>query len=98
MLVSLSRDCNQITTKIVTQPFFNYKLCFKLYAMKPEELLSQLSDLEAKLKSFSYEELSLDEASQIKDSFTTFKDRLESKVISPQEKIFSKKNLSSYYQ
>lgn len=48
--------------------------------MKTNELLSYLSDLELKLNSFSFEELSTTEATRLKKSFQTFKENLEEKT------------------
>lgn len=48
--------------------------------MKSKDLLSHLSDLETKLNSFSFEELTADEASTLKSSFQAFKSNLEDKV------------------
>ncbi len=47
--------------------------------MKPRNLLSQLSDLELALNSFSFEELSTSEAKRLKKSFERFKAELEAK-------------------
>lgn len=48
--------------------------------MKPKSLLTQLSDLEASLNNFSFEELSSEEATRLQRSFLTFKNQLEEKV------------------
>ncbi|WP_411030805.1 ATP-binding protein [Spongiimicrobium sp. 3-5] len=48
--------------------------------MKPKDLLVHLSHLEAKLNDFSFEELTTDEASSLKNSFHAFKTNLEGKV------------------
>ena len=50
--------------------------------MKSNELLSQISDLEIKLNSFSFEELTADEATRIKKHFQKFKNNLELKTSS----------------
>lgn len=47
--------------------------------MKSTELLSYISDLEIKLSSFSFEELTSDEAQRLKKSFNSFKNNLERK-------------------
>ncbi|MEL6918973.1 MAG: ATP-binding protein, partial [Bacteroidota bacterium] len=48
--------------------------------MKTKDLLSHLSDLESMLSDFSFEELTADEASTLKNSFLNFKNNLEDKV------------------
>lgn len=48
--------------------------------LKPKNLLTQLSDLEASLNNFSFEELSSEEATRLQRSFLTFKSQLEEKV------------------
>ena len=48
--------------------------------MKSTELLSYLSDLELKLNSFSFEELTTEEATRLKQSFQVFKQNLEQKT------------------
>tara|TARA_R110002051_G_scaffold130577_2_gene204448 strand:+ start:56966 stop:58720 length:1755 start_codon:yes stop_codon:yes gene_type:complete len=50
--------------------------------LKSNELLSQISDLEIKLNSFSFEELTADEATRIKKHFQKFKNNLELKTSS----------------
>lgn len=52
------------------------------FILKSNELLSYLSDLELKLNSFSFEELTSEEASRLKKSFQSFKENLEGKKIS----------------
>ncbi|MCM4171062.1 hypothetical protein DHD32_06200 [Arenibacter sp. TNZ] len=54
--------------------------------MKPNNLLSHLTNLEGQLNHFSFEELTSDEASKLKKSFMSFKYRLEEKVLGPQSK------------
>lgn len=53
--------------------------------MKSNELLSQISDLEIKLNSFSFEELTADEATRIKKHFQKFKNNIELKTSSDVE-------------
>ncbi|WP_019669811.1 ATP-binding protein [Eudoraea adriatica] len=48
--------------------------------MKPENLLSQLSELETTLNNFSFEELTADEANRLKKSFEAFKTHLEKRI------------------
>ncbi|WP_297795858.1 ATP-binding protein [uncultured Eudoraea sp.] len=48
--------------------------------MKPKNLLSQLSELEANLTNFSFEELSTEDATRLKKSFETFKTHLEKRI------------------
>lgn len=48
--------------------------------MKSKELLSQLSELENKLNSFSFDELTSSEASSLQRTFNSFKNSLEEKV------------------
>jgi len=48
--------------------------------LKPKSLLSQLSDLESSLNSFSFEELSSEEATRLQHTFRQFKSQLEQKV------------------
>ncbi|MBO0593746.1 response regulator [Cellulophaga sp. E16_2] len=48
--------------------------------MKSNELLSYISDLESKLSSFSFEELTSDEAVRLKNSFESFKEKIEAKT------------------
>ncbi len=48
--------------------------------MKSKNLLSQISDLEATLNSFSFEELNTAEASRLKEYFDRFKTELEGKI------------------
>tara|TARA_R110002051_G_scaffold30845_7_gene71023 strand:- start:797 stop:2572 length:1776 start_codon:yes stop_codon:yes gene_type:complete len=49
--------------------------------LKSTELLSYLSDLELKLNSFSFEELTSEEAKRLKKSFQSFKENLEEKTV-----------------
>lgn len=48
--------------------------------MKPENILSQLKDLETSLAHFSFEELSSEEAQDLRNTFDSFRDKLERKV------------------
>lgn len=48
--------------------------------MKPENILSQLRDLETTLAHFSFEELSSAEAQDLRTTFHSFKEKLERKV------------------
>jgi signal transduction histidine kinase/CheY-like chemotaxis protein len=48
--------------------------------LKSNELLSYISDLESKLNSFSFEELTSDEAVRLKNSFQAFKEKIEAKT------------------
>jgi signal transduction histidine kinase/FixJ family two-component response regulator len=48
--------------------------------LNSKNLLSQISDLEAALNSFSFEELTTDEATRLKGSFDRFKNELEVKI------------------
>ncbi|MFI8603982.1 ATP-binding protein [Cellulophaga baltica] len=48
--------------------------------MKSNELLSYISDFESKLNSFSFEELTSDEAVRLKNSFQAFKEKIEAKT------------------
>ncbi|WP_297762448.1 ATP-binding protein [uncultured Muriicola sp.] len=48
--------------------------------MKSKNLLSQISDLEVALNSFSFEELTTAEATRLKESFDRFKNDLEGKI------------------
>ncbi|WP_052085095.1 ATP-binding protein [Cellulophaga sp. E6(2014)] len=48
--------------------------------MKSNELLSYISDLESKLNSFSFEELTSYEAVRLKNSFQAFKEKIEAKT------------------
>lgn len=63
--------------------------------MKSNELLSYLSDLELKLNSFSFEELTAEEATRLKKSFQSFKENLEVKTLrtndSNQRNVLSKR-------
>lgn len=51
--------------------------------MKAKDLLSQLSRMEHLLHDFSYEELTADEATELQNTFKTFKKNLENKVFQP---------------
>ena len=48
--------------------------------LKTKDLLSQLSDLEASLNGFSFEELNVEEAKSLKSSFNRFKYQLNHKI------------------
>ncbi len=48
--------------------------------MNSKNLLTQISDLESALNNFSFEELSTEEASRLKQSFDSFKTELEAKI------------------
>lgn len=63
-------------------PFFRktYLLQIKKTTLNTRELLSQLSRIEDGLNQFSFEELSASEASNLKKTFESFKNGLESKV------------------
>ncbi len=56
-----------------------------------KELLSQLSQLEASLKTFSFEELSAKEANALDASFKQFRNLLEDKIFDPSAKIPARK-------
>ena len=51
--------------------------------MKAKKLLSQLSNIEALLNDFSYEELNISDSTQLKKSFQSFKTCLEAKMFQP---------------
>ncbi|WP_298475212.1 ATP-binding protein [uncultured Maribacter sp.] len=51
--------------------------------MKAKSLLTQISRLESSLSEFSFDELSSEEASKLKKSFSSFKKNLEDKIFSP---------------
>ncbi|MBD0776279.1 response regulator [Maribacter sp. ANRC-HE7] len=53
--------------------------------MKATKILSHLSNLESLLKDFSYEELSVNEGSDLKKKFESFKTSLEDKLYNPSE-------------
>lgn len=61
--------------------------------MKPKNLLSQLSELEATISDFSFEELSAEDATRLKKSFEAFKTDLEKRIwgekIPPQSESMS---------
>lgn len=57
--------------------------------MKTKNLLTQLTNLEGQLNHFSFEELTSEEASQLKKSFVSFKSRLEEKVLGPNTNVGS---------
>lgn len=57
--------------------------------MKTKDLLSQLTRLEHSLNDFSFEELDVSQASQLKKSFDIFKNQLEKRIFQPS--IVSKK-------
>ncbi|TDQ31422.1 response regulator [Zeaxanthinibacter enoshimensis] len=48
--------------------------------MKSDHLLDQLNQLEAHLNHFSFDELSSEEASELKNSFQSFREQLEKKI------------------
>ena len=91
-------------------PNFNHKN--RKRQLKSNELLSYLSDLELKLNSFSFEELTSLEATRLKKSFQIFKQNLERKTTTkivdventrPKRKTISsiqtkQKSLNSYDQ
>tara|TARA_R110000765_G_scaffold216112_3_gene320760 strand:+ start:3155 stop:4915 length:1761 start_codon:yes stop_codon:yes gene_type:complete len=52
---------------------------------KTSDLLDQLSQLERSVSEFSFEELSADEAKELKNSFNTFKFSLESQIFAPNQ-------------
>ena len=56
-----------------------------------KDILSQLSQLESSLKTFSFEELSSDEAQSLDSSFKHFKSLLENKIFDPSTSIPAKK-------
>ncbi|WP_291865343.1 ATP-binding protein [Maribacter sp.] len=51
--------------------------------MKAKSLLNQISRLESSLREFSFDELSSEEASKLKKSFSSFKKNLETKIFNP---------------
>ncbi len=50
---------------------------------KTTDLLDQLSQLERSVSEFSFEELSADEAKELKNSFNTFRSSLEGQIYTP---------------
>ena len=52
---------------------------------KTTDLLDQLSQLERSVSEFSFEELSADEAKELKNSFNTFKSSLECQIFAPNQ-------------
>jgi len=52
---------------------------------KTTDLLDQLSQLERSVSEFSFEELSADEAKELKNSFNTFKSSLEWQIFDPNQ-------------
>ncbi|WP_339666418.1 ATP-binding protein [Maribacter arcticus] len=52
---------------------------------KTTDLLDQLSQLERSVSEFSFEELSVDEAKELKNSFKTFKSSLECQIFDPNQ-------------
>ena len=52
---------------------------------KTTDLLDQLSQLERSVSEFSFEELSADEAKELKNSFNTFKSSLECQIFDPNQ-------------
>ena len=63
--------------------------------MKSNELLTYLSDLESKLNSFSFEELTSEEATRLKESFQIFKQNLEQKAVPVKPEIKISKSIST---
>ncbi|WP_180272280.1 ATP-binding protein [Maribacter sp. 4U21] len=55
--------------------------------MKTKDLQSQLAQLESSLNDFSFEELTTEEAALLKTSFNTFRNRLEKRILNPNEVI-----------
>lgn len=55
--------------------------------LKTKDLLSQLSQLESSLNDFSFEELSAEEATLLKASFNKFRNRLENRILNPNEAV-----------
>jgi signal transduction histidine kinase/CheY-like chemotaxis protein len=53
--------------------------------LKTKDLLGQLSDLEASLNGFSFEELNVEEAKHLKNSFNRFKSQLNNKIFGTDE-------------
>lgn len=51
--------------------------------MNTKDLLSQISQLEQSLNNFSFEELNVSQASQLKKSFDHFKNQLENRIFQP---------------
>ena len=72
--------------------------------LKTKQLLGQLSDLEASLNGFSFEELNSQEAKALKNSFNTFKVHLNSRIFGcsnssePEEDVQEEKANKSYAQ
>jgi signal transduction histidine kinase/CheY-like chemotaxis protein len=58
---------------------------------KTTDLLDQLSQLERSVSEFSFEELSADEAMELKNSFNTFKSSLECQIFDPNQNSHSLK-------
>lgn len=59
--------------------------------LKTKDLLSQLAQLESSLNDFSFEELTTEEAALLKTSFNTFRNRLEKRILNPNEVVTSEK-------
>lgn len=55
--------------------------------LKTQDLLSQLTQLEASLNDFSFEELTTEEATSLKACFNKFRNRLENRIFNPDEII-----------
>ncbi|MFD0797513.1 ATP-binding protein [Maribacter chungangensis] len=53
--------------------------------LKTKDLLGQLSDLEASLNGFSFEELKMEEAKNLKESFNRFKSQLNDQLFGAEE-------------
>lgn len=61
---------------------------------KTTDLIDQLSQLERSVSEFSFEELSADEAKELKNSFNTFRSCLESRIFAPNQNRDSPKKES----
>ncbi len=59
--------------------------------LKTKDLLSQLAQLESSLNDFSFEELTTEEAALLKTSFNTFRNRLEKRILNPNEIVTPEK-------
>jgi signal transduction histidine kinase/CheY-like chemotaxis protein/HPt (histidine-containing phosphotransfer) domain-containing protein len=59
--------------------------------LKTKDLLSQLAQLESSLNDFSFEELTTEEAALLKTSFNTFRNRLEKRILNPNEVVTPEK-------
>ena len=56
--------------------------------MNFKDILTQLSELEAALMRYSYQELNASDAARLKDTFSAFKDRIEDKLWAEEEASF----------